>query len=196
MAIKLKKSTAIAQDGVTSTDPPLLPHEDAKAYEALQTRVRAEVEPADVFEEIWTQDVIELIWEIRRLKRIQTRIVAIAVPDAVYQIAAQQDSSDGVPAPALSVGWAKNEKEVVAQVKKMLHVRGLSEDDLEAEAFRLRIDELATINHMIVQAEARRNRAIEDIDRHREVLAAKLRRAAEYEDAQYEEIATEKTVVV
>jgi hypothetical protein len=44
------------------------------------------------------------------------------------------------------------------------------------------------LNTMIMQAEARRNTALREIERHRDLLAARLREAAAIEDAEFEEV--------
>jgi hypothetical protein len=56
---------------------PLLPGEDASAYEDLHRRVSAEVKPADIIEKIWVRDVVDHTWEVFRLRRIKMRLVSI-----------------------------------------------------------------------------------------------------------------------
>jgi hypothetical protein len=55
--------------------PPLLEGEDPAAYDALYERVKAAVEPGDALEEIWARDVVDLIWETLRLRRLKVKFL-------------------------------------------------------------------------------------------------------------------------
>jgi hypothetical protein len=73
---------ATARDVTTSSArPPLAGHrplfagEDAAAYDSLLRRVTDVVKPADVLEEIWLEDVVELSWEVARLRRMKAEFL-------------------------------------------------------------------------------------------------------------------------
>ena len=51
--------------------PPLLEGEDPSAYDELLARISGAVKPADVLEEIWVSDVVNLTWEIFRWRRLK-----------------------------------------------------------------------------------------------------------------------------
>ena len=55
--------------------PPIIRGEKADAFEALLARVRADVKPIDIIEEIWVRDAVELVWEIRRLRRLKVELL-------------------------------------------------------------------------------------------------------------------------
>jgi len=64
----------------------LLENEDTAAYEEIFARISAVVKPADFLEEIWVRDVVALVWEAFRLRRLKTCLLETAAPDiAVYQ---------------------------------------------------------------------------------------------------------------
>src|SRR5258708_38876009 len=48
----------------------LLENEDTAAYEEIFARKSAVVKPADFVEEIWVRDVVPLVWESFRLRRM------------------------------------------------------------------------------------------------------------------------------
>src|SRR6476620_10589384 len=73
------KSEVLAIDGIFGA-PPILPGEDASAYEVLLARVSAGVKPADIIEKIWVRDVVDLTWEIFRLRRIKAELVSQGIP--------------------------------------------------------------------------------------------------------------------
>ena len=77
----------------------------------------------------------------------------------------------------------------MATVDAALAAAGLTIDAVMAQTFALNIDEVDRIDRMIAGAEARRNIALREIDRHRETLAAALRQAAdETLDVEFKEI--------
>lgn len=49
--------------------PPLLDGENVGAYDALCDRIRSEIAPRDVFEEIWARDLVDNLWLTLRLRR-------------------------------------------------------------------------------------------------------------------------------
>src|SRR5947208_6714075 len=53
--------------------PRLLTGESAPAYRALFWEVHAAVAPTDVIEELWVCDLVELVWENLRLRRLKVR---------------------------------------------------------------------------------------------------------------------------
>jgi hypothetical protein len=58
--------------------PLLLEGEDPAAYAGLQEVVRADVQPADFIEKVWTHDVVYNQWEILRYRRFKTEYVKLA----------------------------------------------------------------------------------------------------------------------
>ena len=57
--------------------PPILQSESLDAYNALHDRVRSSVVPTDVIEEIWVRDVVDLTWDVLRLRRLKSKIFAV-----------------------------------------------------------------------------------------------------------------------
>jgi hypothetical protein len=56
--------------------PPLVPGEDAHAYDELLTMVTERVKPADVLEAILVRDYVDLQWELQRLRRIKADLIS------------------------------------------------------------------------------------------------------------------------
>jgi hypothetical protein len=86
-----RKSNPSSQSEVLDTErvfgaPPILPGEDAAAYEALLARVSADVKPADIIEKIWVRDVVDHTWEIFRWRRIKKTLVSARVTLAHREI--------------------------------------------------------------------------------------------------------------
>jgi ribosomal protein L12E/L44/L45/RPP1/RPP2 len=72
------------------------------------------------------------------------------------------------------------------RVKRILESAGLTIDAVMAETLYESLEEVKSMNAMIAMAEARRNAALCEIERHRAALACALRRTlSQVEDAQY-----------
>jgi hypothetical protein len=88
-------------------------------------------------------------------------------------------------AETLAEEWAARKSDVVEEVNKILTSAGLTTDSILAQTFSLKMDDIERIEHVMALAEARRNATLREIDRHRQTLGQKLRRAAELEDGQF-----------
>ena len=163
--------------------PPLFDEEDTKAHDQLLTQVSTTVAPLDIFEDIWIRDVVDLTLEVFRLRRLTASLIKAneykGLSETLAPLLGQSQAE------TLSEGWAARKPDVVEEVKKTLASSGLSADTIFAQTFALKVNEIERIQHMIALAEARRNATLREIDRHRQTLGQKLRRAAQQlEDGQ------------
>jgi hypothetical protein len=55
--------------------PPLIAGENQSQYEAMREQISAAVGPFDFLEEIWVNDVINLVWEALRLRRLMRNVL-------------------------------------------------------------------------------------------------------------------------
>jgi hypothetical protein len=58
-------------------EPPLLRNEDPGIYEKLARQISQTVAPIDVIEWLWVKDILDLSWEIRRLRRFKTTLIEL-----------------------------------------------------------------------------------------------------------------------
>src|SRR5712672_3808645 len=83
-ASNLVPDSVIASAEPSATSEPLLTlvldNEDTAAYEEIFTRISDVVKPADFLEEIWVSDVVALVWEAFRLRRLKTCLLETAAP--------------------------------------------------------------------------------------------------------------------
>jgi hypothetical protein len=90
----------------------------------------------------------------------------------------------------LSVAWARRDATSVKKVDALLQQAGLDQEAIAAQTLAVKLDAFERIDRMIMQAEARRNVILREIDRHRDVLAQRLREASTMiEDAEFVEVA-------
>jgi hypothetical protein len=185
-------STAAGESPITPEvdvfgPPPLINGEDPTTYEAFLRRVSVAVRPRDVIEEILVRDVIDLSWEVLRSRRLKASFSRAAeykgVEKAIEPLAEYPFSE------ALSELWAKREPEAIEEVNCLLAKSGLTIDAVAGQTLVLHLDEVERIDRLLATAEARRNNALHEIDRHRASSGATLRTAVEEaEDAEYVDV--------
>lgn len=165
-------------------DPPLVEGEDKAAYDTLNMQIESAVDPQDPIEYLWVRDVIDLTWEIQRLRRLKVSYLAASAPQGLDKFL-QKISYNYVQRNQLVSGWTYREDEQVTEVNEILEACKLPPDTIMAETFALKIDYIEKVDRMIASAETRRLNIIREVDRHREVLAQQLRSAANIKDAEY-----------
>ena len=60
--------------------PPLIEGEDAAGYDELLARISGTLKPADILEEIWVRDVVDLVWDAFRLRRLKAHLGELVEP--------------------------------------------------------------------------------------------------------------------
>jgi hypothetical protein len=155
---------------------PLVEGEDAAAYDEFLVRISSAVRPADIFEEIWVRDIVDLVWEALRLRRFKASLVTAGARKALIQVLSP--TVGWAQAEGLARSWAAREPGAVTAVEERLAVAGTGLEGLMAQGLCIGLDNVERIDRMIMTAEARRNAALREIDRHRAALGHQLRQAA------------------
>ena len=155
----------------------LLEDEDAAAYEEIFARISAAVKPADFLEEIWVRDVVALVWEAFRLRRLKTCLMEAAVPHGLARVISSLRLH--AAAKEIAAGWALRNGECVRQVESLLDQSGLTMEHVMAERLAERIEDVERIDRMIASAEQRRGAMLREVERHRASLASRLRLASD-----------------
>jgi hypothetical protein len=170
--------------------PPLLPGENKAAYIAIAGRVAGASGPRDAIEEILIRDVIDLTWEVLRLRRIKAGILKASMGAGVHDVLNDVGYSflDNRP---ISEKWAAGDESARQEVDAVLAKAALALDEVTAKTLEHKIDVFERLDRMLASAEARRNNALREIDRHRESLGAAARNAVdEVEDAEFRDVET------
>jgi hypothetical protein len=163
--------------------PPLFDGEDPEIYDQLLTQVSTTVMPTDIFEHIWVRDFVDLTFEVFRLRRLTANLIKANAHKGLSETLAPLVGWS--QAETLAEDWAARKSDVVEEVNKILMSAGLTTDSILAQTFSLKVNDIERIEHMMALAEARRNDTLREIDRHRQTLGQKLRRAAQQlEDGQ------------
>jgi hypothetical protein len=163
--------------------PPLFEGEDPKAYDEFLTRISTAVKPVDIIEDIWVRDFVDLTFDVFRLRRLKANVMMANAYKGLSETLAPFVGR--LEAETLAEAWAARRSDVAEEVDKALASAGLSMDAVMAQTLSLKLDDIERIDHMTAIAEARRNTTLREIDRHRETLGQKLRRAVpQLEDGQ------------
>jgi hypothetical protein len=90
----------------------------------------------------------------------------------------------GAQADGLANSWAARAPGALAVVEEHLATAGIGLEGVAAQGLCLKLDFIERIDRMIMAAEARRNAALREIDRHRATLGRQLRQAVLEAEAQ------------
>src|SRR5260370_20062246 len=170
---------------------PLLPGETEADYVNVATRIVAVAQAKDAIEEFLTRDVIDLTWEILRLRRLKVGILRASVGGGIRSVmdSLGYDEREGYGSSReLAASWTAGEKSAKKEVAVVLEKAQLT---IEAETLDQKIDSFERLNRMLASAEARRNNALREIDRHREALGAAMRHAVDQvQEVEFRDVGT------
>jgi hypothetical protein len=174
---------------------PILFGEKQVDYVTLATRIAAGARPTDAIEEILTRDVIDLSWEVLRLRRAKAGLMRAAAGDGVRKILSTIGHKDSalllLKGASFAEEWASGKESTRLEFKLMLKKAELTMDDVMAEALASKIESFERLDRMLASSEARRNNALREIDRHRAALGAAMRQAIdEVQEAEFHDVET------
>lgn len=174
-------STPVPADPPPFGAPPLIAGEAEDDYAAFAARVADAVAPADVLEEMWVRDVVDLAWEVSRLRRLKASLIRVTAWEGVEMLLRRllPYKEAGV----LARRWSLGDGDAIAEVDGLLGAAGLNLDAVMAQTLALQLDDVERFDRLIMLAEARRAAVLYEIDRHRAALAQALRRVAHDADA-------------
>jgi ribosomal protein L12E/L44/L45/RPP1/RPP2 len=173
---------------------PLLPGEQEAEYATLVARIVVIAEPRDAIEDLLTRDVVDLSWEILRLRRAKVGILKASMSDGVEGVLDQLGYGQGERygyTKSLGQSWAAGDKKTRKEITAALSAAGLTIDEVTAKTLESKLDSFERLDRMLASAEARRNNALREIDRHRAALGAAMRQAVdEVQDAEFRDVET------
>jgi hypothetical protein len=166
--------------------PPLIAGEDGAAYDLLHGSVTAAVKPKDFLEEMWVRDIVDLSWDVLRLRRLKAQILTYCT---AAQVRGYLKGLCGT-SQAQKLSAELGDPSVVARVDEFLSVIGHTVESVTAEVFVATSEALERVDRMTMSAESRRNATLRDIERHRSSFARALRRTSEeVVEAEFEDVA-------
>jgi hypothetical protein len=171
---------------------PLLPGESKAEYVGVAERVIGAAPPTDAIEEFLIRDVIDLTWEILRLRRLKAGVLRASTRRGIAKVMDSIGYREHIGFPErLAESWAEGDKDAKDKVAAALEKAQLTMEDVMAQTLALGIDSFERIDRMVSSSEARRNNALREIGSHREALGAAVRRASdEIQDAVFQDVET------
>jgi hypothetical protein len=152
-------------------DPPLLSTEDPNLYWDMFDRFAEFVEPKNIIEWLWLKDIVDLNWEITRLRRYRALLIERERESKNAEIDYAREHANG-----RDLCWLDKLKP--PQIEALRDAPRL---DTEADSARLLIYYLGqyeTIDKLLMAAELRRDRILRELDIRRERIAPRLREAS------------------
>ena len=166
---------------------PLIDGEDGTNYDVILERISADVAPTDFVEEMWVRNVVDLVWESVRLRRLKSHLLHAAAHEGLTRVLTPM--LGWASADHLSRRWASGDEEAVTEVEQLLGRAGLTIDTVMAQTLAARIDDVERIDRMVIIAEARRDAVLREIRSRRAAFGQALRRAGQAIDAEFEDVA-------
>ena len=145
-------------------------------------------------EEFLIRDAIDLTWEILRLRRVKGGVLKASMNFGVEHVLDALDDGKELSlfySRELSRKWMAGDKSARKEVEAALDKARLSIDDVTAMTLERKLDSFERLDRMLASAEARRNNALHEIDRHRAALGGAVRQSIEeVEDAEFRDVET------
>src|SRR4051812_31169122 len=96
--------------------PRLLTGESEPAYRALFWKLHAAVAPTDAIEELWVHDIVQLVWENLRLRRLKVRRMNVLAEGEAQTALARLVSEEPRHSVAASdLGWRAADDDLAAK---------------------------------------------------------------------------------
>ena len=164
--------------------PPIINGEDPKEYFELWERFHAEAKPRDLTETALLRDVVDHIWEIRRLRRLKAGLLnAGACQGLELVLRPLCFESDEI-----AIKWRQRDAASVKQADEFLAQAGLGMAEVMAMTLGLNLSTVDAIDRIIERSEKRYHAALREIEHHREALAEPVRAIKGAEDAEFADV--------
>jgi hypothetical protein len=152
-------------------DPPVLSTENPTLYWDMLDRFAKSVVPRNIIEWLWIKDIVDLSWEIARLRRYRTLQIETGRDNQNAGIEYAREHADD---PDLYSEYQLRPAEIEAR-------RTAPRLDTEADSAGLLISDLdtyETVDKLLMAAELRRDRILRELDFRRERIAPLLRKTS------------------
>jgi hypothetical protein len=186
----LSPVSAVVNRVISIAPTPLLPGEQEADYAEFALAIVKAEHPKDAIEDLLTRDVIDLSWEVLRLRRLKAGLLRGATSSSIYQVMCRLGYEDEC-AWKLAANWAAESKAAKKEVAGALQKAQLTMEDVMAETLEGKIDSFERFDRLLASSEARRNNALREIERHRAALGSAVRQAIdEIQDAEFRDVDT------
>jgi hypothetical protein len=169
--------------GTLFAEAPLIQGENEADYDTLLERVTMDVAPMDVIEAMWIKDIVDLIWDTYRLRRLKAGLLMSARRKAVHRIIelAEIEGDDQEIDRLWNAAddWLRREPSAEQELDRAFAPYGFNVNSIMAQALSHCLGDLERIERLIASQDARRIKLLTEIERRREALARRLRKTAD-----------------
>jgi hypothetical protein len=180
-------SSALQPAAALAGPPPLIAGESAAGFDELLARVTATLQPSDVIEQMFIREIVDLVWEVHRMRRLKANLMASRAHEGMTHVLRPLLGGHPGDSTILAYSWAARRADAVSKVEATLAAAGFTMDHVAAATLAAHVSDFERIDRMTAYAEGRRNSALHELDRHRSSFALRLRQTLEeIEDAEFE----------
>ena len=156
---------------------PLIDGETRPDYEAFHASCLRAVKPADAIERVWLQDFIDYTWEAQRLRGMKAALLQVNKRRAVERLIRDLVDTNKINfrVSSMSQGWSSGEPNAVKYVEVLLHEHGLTDTSVMAKAVEICLPVLEKIDKLINGYDYRRDAALRELEKRRDLLAKRAR---------------------
>ncbi len=177
--------------GVLDFGPSLIDGESAADYEAFRQVCFKAIGPNDAIEIVWLQDFIRNEWDNLRLHRMKAAILqnsrVTAIKKILWQYADDVNDSNKVhkylggpcPEDLMAKDWGHSNIGAIDHVNAVLEANGLNFDVIMAKTFLDNQETIERVDKLIGTYVFRRNTAIRELEKRRDLLAKRAREFAD-----------------
>ena len=141
----------------------------------MRKHISAAIGPLDFLEEIWVNDIVYFCWEICRLRRLKVTLFQAAAHDGMERVLGALWSGSKSHAEHMAKGWMARKDYGLKAVEDLFASSGATMEMVTARTLVARLDEFERIERLMASAEARRDIALHEIERHRSFLGRCLK---------------------
>jgi hypothetical protein len=181
-----KQSGAESANGFKFS-PALLRTESQEEFESLFGELKRAVQPTDFVGLMYVHDIAVLTWDIMRHRRDKAGIINNAFRRALVNLVRPILVGSGNAAMVLETESAASKladdwfysQEARDRISSLLEEAGRDMQAVEAEALRIRLDDIERVDRLLTVAEARREKAFRFIAWYSEGFAKTLQQSSE-----------------
>jgi hypothetical protein len=163
-------------------DPPLVGDETLESYNNFFAAILTGVKPADPIDWLYTKDVVDLSWQMRRERSVLAGVVKLLQTEVVRDLLkATADSSKPLDAAVYRIFHASDDAQAWAsdpaarkEIDARLTAKGHPLSAVLAEAYKRGASHIDAIDKRIASYEARRMGIVREIERRNERFARDL----------------------
>jgi hypothetical protein len=145
--------------------PPLLLGESAAHWHELHAKVMGALKPTDILEKILAWDIVNLIWEDMRWRRLIPSLLTATAHQGLEKIL--DPLLDPFQARTSARLWALGEESAINDVDEVLASADLTMDAVMAQTLAINLNAIVRIDELSASAQARLKFTLREFERRR-----------------------------